>query len=213
MGTGAVVYYLVLVPTILAAITCHEFAHAWTALKYGDRTAADQGRVSLNPLVHLDPIGTLALFVVGFGWGKPVPVNPNAFRSRWADLVVSAAGPTTNMLLAFLGGLPIRLPFFREGLMALGGSTGVMIFFPVFVQINLALAFFNLLPIGVLDGASVFQHLLPLRQGMRFAQFNRAYGNWLLLLLIASSYLMPVSLFSLLIGPPVQFFRTLFLGF
>lgn len=213
MGTGSLVYYLVLVPTILVAITCHEFAHAWVALKYGDRTAADQGRVSLNPLVHLDPLGTLALFVVGFGWGKPVPVNPNAFRSRWADLWVSAAGPGTNLLLAFLGGLPIRLPFLREGLMAVGGNSGVLLFFPVFVQINLALAFFNLLPIGALDGASVFQHLLPLRQGMRFAQFNRAYGGWALLLLIASSYVTPVSVFALLLGAPVQFFRTLFLGF
>ncbi len=213
MGTGSLVYYLVLVPTILTAITCHEFAHAWVALKFGDHTAADRGRVSLNPLAHLDPIGTLALFVVGFGWGKPVPVNPNAFRSRWAELWVSAAGPGTNLLLAFLGGLPIRLPMLREALMAVGGSSGVMLFFPVFVQINLALAFFNLLPIGALDGAGVLQQLLPLRQGIQFAQFNRAYGNLVLLALIASSYVLPVSIFSLLIGPPVQFFRTLFLGF
>jgi len=212
MDTSPIVYYLLLIPTILTAITCHEFAHAWVALKFGDRTAADRGRVSLNPLAHLDPLGTLALLVVGFGWGKPVPVNPNAFRSRWADLWVSAAGPGTNLLLAFLGGLPIRLPFLREGLMALGGSTGVMIFFPVFVQLNLALAFFNLLPIGALDGASVFQHLLPLRQGMQFQQFNRAHGNLILLLLIASSYVLPVSIFSLLLGPPVGFFRKLFLG-
>ncbi len=213
MDAHAIVYYLVLVPTILTAITCHECAHAWVALKFGDHTAADQGRVSLNPLVHLDPVGTLALFVVGFGWGKPVPVNPNAFRSRWADVLVSAAGPGTNLLLAFLGSIPIRLPFLRDALIAVGGSSGVLLLFPVFVQINLALAFFNLLPIGALDGASVFQHLLPLRQGLQFQQFNRAYGNVLLLVLIASSYLTPVSIFSRLIGPPVDFFRKLFLGF
>jgi Zn-dependent protease len=213
MQTQAIVYYLVLVPTILAAITCHEFAHAWTALKFGDRTAADQGRVTLNPLAHIDPLGTIALFLVGFGWGKPVPVNSSAFRSRWADLVVSAAGPGTNLLLAALAGGLIRLPILRDGLIALGGQSGVLLFFPVFVQINLALAFFNLLPIGALDGAHVFQHLLPLRQGTQFAQFNRAYGNLVLLALILSSYVLPVSIFSLLIGPPVQFFRTLFLGF
>ncbi len=108
MDTSPIVYYLLLIPTILTAITCHEFAHAWVALKFGDRTAADRGRVSLNPLAHLDPLGTLALLVVGFGWGKPVPVNPNAFRSRWAELWVSAAGPGTNLLLAFLGGLAGR---------------------------------------------------------------------------------------------------------
>ena len=213
MDTSPIVYYLLLIPTILTAITCHEFAHAWVALKFGDRTAADRGRVSLNPLAHLDPLGTLALLVVGFGWGKPVPVNPNAFRSRWAELWVSAAGPGTNLLLAFLGGLPGRLAFLGEALVAVGGRTGVMMFFPVFVQINLALALFNLLPIGALDGAGVFQHLLPLRQGAQFQQLNRAYGNLVLLALIASSYVMPVSIFSLLLGPPVAFFRTLFLGF
>ena len=207
-----IVYYLVLVPTILVAVTCHEFAHAWTALKFGDRTAADQGRVSLNPLVHLDPIGTLALFFIGFGWGRPVPVNPRYFTHPRAELVVSAAGPLTNVLLAFVGGLVVKVPALREALIALGGSTGVLIFFPVFVQINLALAFFNLLPIGALDGAGVLEHALPMRQGMSFARWNRAYGNLLLLGLVISPYLTPVSVFALVLRPPLEFFGKLFLG-
>src|SRR3989338_1280867 len=110
MHGTAVADYLVLVPSLLVAITVHEFAHAWVAYRNGDPTAARLGRLSLNPLVHLDPLGTLGIVLVGFGWGKPVPVDRSLLRHPRADLWVSAAGPLMNLTLAFLAGTLVRLP-------------------------------------------------------------------------------------------------------
>ncbi len=211
MNAPAVVYYLIFIPAIIIAITGHEFAHAWVALKFGDPTAQQQGRVSLNPLVHIDPIGFLGLMLVGFGWGKPVPVNAGRLRHPRADLLVSAAGPGMNLLLAALMGLVVRIPGVAEGLLRVAGPwAGAAV--GMFVHINIMLAVFNFLPFHPLDGSHVVQNLLPLRAGMRVQQFNRRYGYLLLMGLILSSYVLPVSPLSLLLGPPISFFKSLILG-
>ncbi|MBI3010180.1 MAG: site-2 protease family protein [Candidatus Omnitrophica bacterium] len=211
-GNESIVYYLAFIPTILVAITLHEFAHARVALAFGDTTAHQQGRVSLNPLVHIDPIGFLGILLVGFGWGKPVPVDASQLRHPRADLLVSAAGPLTNFILAALAALLVRFPAILELLSGLGLGLGAAILITIFVQTNLVLALFNLIPIGPLDGAHVIQNLLPASYARQFAQFNHSYGYILLLLLVLSGYVMQRSILSAILGPPLQFFTSLLLG-
>lgn len=212
MSSLDIAYYLALIPSIVFAITVHECAHAWTALKFGDTTAYSQGRVTLNPLAHLDPLGTLLFFFVGFGWGKPTPVNVNAMRHPRADLVVSAAGPISNLLAASAAALIMRLPFALDGLTMLAGREGAWVLLSIFVHINLVLAFFNLLPIWPLDGSHVVENLLPLNLAYQFRQFGRAYGSFVLLGVILMGRFTGFSILSRLLGPPIDFFTRLLLG-
>lgn len=205
-------YYLHLIPAVVIAITVHEFAHAWTALKFGDTTALRAGRVTLNPLAHLDPLGTLLLFLAGFGWGKPTPVNTSALRHPRAGLVVSAAGPISNLLVACAAGLVVRTPWIMGGLKTVGADAQVWLLAATIVSINLVLAFFNLLPIWPLDGSHVVEHLLPSSQAMQFKRFGMAYGAFMLLGLILLERLSGFSVIGLLVSPPVKFLSAFFLG-
>ena len=211
MDSSAPLYYGALLPSMLAAITFHEYAHARVALLLGDPTALQQGRVSLNPLAHLDPLGTLAFLLIGFGWGKPVPVNRARLRSPRDDFFVSAAGPCTNLALAFLAAQLFKLPELWRHLDAVGWAPQAQMAGLMFIHLNLALGLFNLLPLHPLDGAHVVQNLLPEQTGLRFERFNRSYGPILLMLLFASGYVLPVSPIGALLGPAVQFLKTLFL--
>lgn len=212
LDPGTMLYYLTFLPSMVVAITCHEFAHAWIAWKLGDSTAYANGRVTLNPLAHLDPIGTIGLVLVGFGWGRPVPVDVTRLRHPKADLLVSAAGPATNFALAALAALPLRSPTIMQGLGQLGVGTAALVALPMFIHINLLLAVFNILPIGPLDGSHVVESLLPFRQGLRLRQFNRAYGTLIMILLILSGYLLPVSILSLLLRPAINAVTHLLIG-
>ena len=205
-------YYAVVVPSLLFAITGHEFAHAWVAFRNGDPTAAQRGRLTLNPFAHLDPLGTLAIVLIGFGWGKPVPVNRALLRSPRADLWVSAAGPCSNLLMAATVGMLIRLPVIWTGIELAGLAPAAGLFVPVFVQMNIMLAVFNFLPLGPLDGSHMMENLLPIRASLPFQRFNAAYGNFMLLGLILLGRVLPVSPLSVLLDPPITFFRQLFLG-
>ncbi len=138
---------------ILWAITIHEFAHAWTADRLGDPTPRSAGRLTLNPLRHLDPIGTLLFFIVRIGWAKPVPVNPLYFRRPRRDMaLVAVAGPVSNVLSAFVFGFLARV-------LPLSGPGHLLLVY--FVYINLVLAFFNLIPLFPLDGWTVLKFFLP----------------------------------------------------
>lgn len=212
MDAHTALYYLTFIPSIVLAITFHEFAHARMALAFGDSTAAEQGRVTLNPLAHLDPIGTLGILFAGFGWGRPVPVNVNRLTHPRANLLVSAAGPGANLLLAVVMGFLVRSPAVLTGLHLLGMAPGAALFVYVFVHLNLMLAFFNCLPLGPLDGAHVLESLLPSGQAARFHGLNRRYGSLALLALILSGYVMPVSPLALLLGAPIHFVSSLLLG-
>ncbi len=174
---GAVLFLL----GILMGIVIHEAAHAWSAYRLGDDTAYRQGRVTLNPAEHLDPLGSVMIVVAGFGWGRPTPVEPRKLGNPfWGSIVVAFAGPASNLLIVALCGVLIRLPFFQEG-------------YPLLAVVYVALAngllfVFNLIPIPPLDGAKVLYPLLPRSMG-GFVDFMNQYGPAILILLVLVSLL------------------------
>jgi Zn-dependent protease len=204
---------LLIAPPILLALTFHEYAHAYMAYRYGDDTARQSGRLTLNPLRHLDPLGTIMIFIVHFGWAKPVPVNPSRLKNPKKDMLwISAAGPLANMVLALASGLLIRV------LLTIGvtpdrhTAIGLLFFMVIMsLQINLALAIFNILPIAPLDGSKILFALLPVRYE-KLIYFLERYGPFILIGLIIFSQATGVSVLGGLIWPFVDFFRALFAG-
>jgi Zn-dependent protease len=204
---------LLIAPPILLALTFHEYAHAYVAHRYGDDTAKQSGRLSLNPLRHLDPLGTIMIFLVQFGWAKPVPVNPHQLKNPKKDMLwISAAGPLSNMLLALVSGLLLRMlsdfagPTERD---AMAEVLRLMVFLSM--KINLALAVFNILPIAPLDGSKILFGLLPTRYGKFILALER-YGPYILIGLIIFGRVAEVSILGRLIWPFVEFFSKLFGG-
>jgi len=172
--------------TLVLALTIHELAHAVVATRLGDPTASLMGRLSLNPLRHLDPLGSLMLVAVGFGWAKPVPVNPNNLRPgpRAGMGIVSAAGPTANLLLAALAALPFALGLVGPEFFPRTRLLPTPAFFLTqFVIINIILAVFNLLPLAPLDGEKVVGSLLRGSAARTFDQLQR-YGPLILIVLV-----------------------------
>ena len=190
------------------ALSFHEFAHAWMASKCGDNTAARMGRLTLNPMAHLDVMGSLMILFVGFGWAKPVPVNSRNLRDPRKDMMkVAAAGPLSNLLLAMLAGMAWRL---------LGGinflldtNFSVLIFY--FTQINIALAVFNLNPVSPLDGSQIFSGYL-MKTNPELALKIQSYGPQVLFGLILFGYVTGFSILWLIMKPFVNFFMLLFIG-
>lgn len=162
---------------LLVAFTVHEFAHAYTAFKFGDDTAKDQGRLTLNPVHHLDPIGTIFILIAGFGWARPVPVNRRNFKNpKLAGVLVSLAGPLSNFLIAFLA----------FGLLYLVvGSAPVFAIqlLNMMVWLNVLLFVFNLLPFPPLDGYRIIEDLVPPRTRVKMTQYEQ-YGVLLFLILV-----------------------------
>ena len=180
---------IILAFCLIFALTFHEFGHAYTAHLCGDDTAKESGRMSLNPLVHLDLFGSLMVLVVGFGYARPVPVNPNNYRVRNADFYIASAGPLMNLLLGIIGAL-------LHGILVQNNMTimaGVPLLFLVklFIIINFNLFLFNLIPLGPLDGNSVFPHFLPPKLRMRYQHWNFRYGSYALIGLVLLSILLP----------------------
>ncbi len=171
---------LISLPAILLAITIHEFSHGLAAHLLGDPTPKNQGRLTLNPLPHLDPLGALMLVVAHFGWAKPVQVNPYNFRGdrQRGMLLVALAGPASNILVALLGGILYNLVY------------GVSVYFSSFafslILINVYLALFNLIPIPPLDGSKILASILPRRMHGFLYQLE-AYGTIILVLLIVTN--------------------------
>lgn len=172
--------YVIIV--LLIAFTVHEFAHAYVAYRFGDPTAKNQGRLTLNPKEHLDPVGTLLLLIFGFGWARPVPVNRYNFKNpRLAGILVSAAGPLSNLLIAIFG----YVIFF---LMLSSGAAGswteyVFTFINFLVYINILLFVFNLLPIPPLDGYRIIEDLMPVGIRAKMTQYEQ-YGMLIFLILV-----------------------------
>ena len=182
---------------LLIAITIHEFSHSLAADRLGDPTPRAMGRLTLNPLAHLDPLGTLMIFIAHFGWGKPVPIDPYNFKNpRRDEILVSLAGPASNLLLAIVFAVIFR-------------------FFPllpivIFIQMNLFLAIFNLLPIPPLDGSKVFLNLMSVEKAYEWEKAFEKYGFFI----VAACLFLPVrgsNIISLITTPIVNFIFNLIL--
>ncbi len=203
---------LLILPVLLFSVVLHEVAHGWVALREGDATAYMLGRLTLNPIPHIDIFGSiifpLLLWIshvgVLFGWAKPVPVNPRNYRNfKRGDILVSIAGITANLLLAMACTLlTVVVIYLARALPALLPTFGLLVQMLRYgILINLVLAFFNLIPIPPLDGSHLFYYLLPPRLGMQYREFGR-YGMFILLAVflflpgLVNFFLAPVTVFQ-----------------
>jgi len=179
------VSFLYSIIALVIAVTIHELAHAWVADRLGDPNPRLQGRLTLNPLAHLDPLGSLMLLITGFGWGKPVPVDAFNFDNPRRDMALSAlAGPASNFILATALSLILRL--INTPLASLSAGLAMIIIFLVYkiIALNIALGVFNLLPVPPLDGSKILFGFLPTRQAAEWEDLLNQYGPFLLILLI-----------------------------
>jgi len=177
---------LMLLPPLIFSLVMHEYAHARTAWSFGDPTAKRMGRLTLNPMAHLDPIGTLALILIGFGWAKPVPINPmNLHPRRLGDIAVSLAGPMSNLLLAVVSFLLLRV-WFAYAAQRVGPSVYEPVKDSLIIlgSINIVLCTFNLIPLFPLDGHHILRELLPARYQEEFMRWQLHYGRVLLMALL-----------------------------
>ncbi len=197
---------ILLIPALVFSLSFHEFAHAWMAYRLGDNTAARLGRLTLNPLSHLDPVGSLALLLMGFGWAKPVPVDSRYLKNPKQDMVkVAAAGPISNIILAVVAALSLRL-LFSTGLL----TDNIKTFIIIFMQINITLAVFNLLPVSPLDGSQILTPFFEKHFGSDVVWRMQVYGPRFLFFLIIFSMLTDIHIFSLIINPIFNLFLYIF---
>lgn len=199
-------WLLMLLIGVGIAITVHEFSHALAAYKLGDSTAQRLGRLTVNPVAHLDPLGTLLLLAVGFGWGKPVPVDGLSLRQpvKWSMAMVSFAGPLANLITAGVIGLGTRL--------TLSSQPAVLTeLLGYIVWLNVLLAVFNLIPIPPLDGSRIAAALLPDRMASYFESAAR-FGPLVLLGLLAVDGITGMGILWRVVGGPVESLSSLFLG-
>jgi len=180
--------FIILAALLLYSVIAHEVAHGWVAYLFGDDTAMRSGRLSLNPMLHLDPIGTIALFIVGFGWAKPVPVDYSRLKNFRLGLIsVSLAGCLTNILIATVALFLLRLDAF-------GSNPSVAFLLSLVARINIILGSLNLIPIPPLDGSKILMGFLPRSGQMALVRFER-YGLFLLMILLFTGILNPVIMF------------------
>jgi len=206
--------------SVLIALSVHEWAHGYVAYKLGDATAKMEGRLTLNPIAHLDPIGTVLFVIVGFGWGKPVPVDPRYFKNVKKDTaLVAVAGPISNLVMALFAFLVLLLVQ-KQAVIGMGGAImlqgGGSVFTQLttelmvdFLHINLVLMAFNLLPVAPLDGSKILHPFIPLKYEYKFDDFLQQ-GPKILLILIVLGHLFNVPILSmwidLVVGPVLVLF-------
>ena len=194
---------VLLIPVLLFALVFHEFSHGWVANKLGDPTAKNQGRLTLNPVAHLDPVGSMMILFVGFGWAKPVPVDSRYLADPRKDMMkIAFAGPASNLFLALVGGIIIRLTGYS-------GSLSSMLI--LFTQINISLAVFNMIPIPPLDGSQIFSGIM-IRKNPQLVMQLQTYGPQILMGLILFGMFTGVSIIWAFMSPFVNFFMFIFAG-
>ncbi len=217
--TDTLLFAAILIPCLIVAIVFHEVAHGWTARALGDPTAHEQRRLSLNPLRHVDPVGTLlvpgGLALLGgpiFGWAKPVPVRQERLRNpRFGMMAVAAAGPGSNLLLAGLGAVAFGLYAGSVGFAeTMAGGIAFNVFM-TFIAINVFLALFNLLPIPPFDGSHIVEGLLPRRLAAHWARLQQV-GIFFLIALIAVTWAFPdTGIIERFVLPPVEWVQAHYL--
>ncbi|MEZ4546581.1 MAG: site-2 protease family protein [Thermodesulfobacteriota bacterium] len=200
---------LIQAPVILLSLTVHEYFHGWTANKLGDPTAKMRGRLTLNPIAHLDILGTILMFIVGFGWAKPVPIDPRNFKDPKKDtILVAIAGPLSNLAMALAAGLALRfmIPKMVSGEISSEGIYSVIVIILILTLVyGIALAVFNMIPIPPLDGSRVLYGILPNRYAYAYSRFE-PYGVFFLFALfifgggIFKYLLVPLSYLSVMLS-------------
>ena len=201
---------------LVIAFTVHEFAHAITATYFGDDTPRLNGRLTLNPISHLDPMGSLLLLVAGFGWAKPVPVNPYALgrRSSAALMWVSLAGPLSNLLMAVVGAIPFRLGLVSSFALFTRSSSifpSFSRFLVEFISINLILMLFNLIPIAPLDGEKIAEYFFPPSWSHALDSI-RPYGPAILVAVVLVGPFVGLDVIGWIMGPPLRALFGLLVG-
>lgn len=206
---------LIQLPVLLMTLTIHEYSHGLVAYLLGDDTAKRAGRLTLNPISHIDPIGLIMLFVARFGWAKPVPLNPNNFRNYKRDVALSAAaGPVANFLVASVLSILFRIVIaVNPNLIYMGSSfTNYMMSVLIYaIMINLALGIFNLLPIPPMDGSKILGGFLTDEQYMKYTAQERN-GGIILMGILAISFVFKINIIGPIIMPPINFFMRLLTG-
>ena len=208
-----VIQYLAMAVPILLALTVHEFSHGWIAYKLGDNTAKNMGRLTLNPISHIDPIGMIMLFVIGMGWAKPVPINIYAFKHQKRDLALTAAaGPASNFIMAAIAGLMFRL---FPNLIPMNTDVGVILFLKLnlsyFLMINCGLGIFNLIPIPPLDGSKILRGFMKDKH-VYIIDYLERYGGFILIAIVLLGRFMNFSIFGKFLGPLIRGLAHFFSG-
>ncbi len=207
------VYFMVMIISLLPALTLHEWAHGYAAYKLGDDTAKADGRLSLNPLDHLDPMGSVMMLLIGFGWAKPVPINTRKFKKPKRDIAItSIAGPLMNFIVAIISGLIFVLAVYICEAYSITGITAQIIItiFNYSMILNIGLGLFNLIPIPPLDGSNVLMCALPPRAAMQYSKL-RYYTRYIMLGIILLTWLpYPLNMISDLIFMPLEILRDFF---
>ena len=197
--------FALLLIAIILSLSMHEFGHAYVAKLYGDNTAQQAGRMTINPIAHIDVLGLLMVVFVGFGYAKPVPTDPRNFRTRGATFWVAGAGPGMNLIFALVA-INVWALMASDGQINPGAAT----FLILLAQINLLLMIFNLIPLGPLDGHYMLPYLLPRGLAMRYAVFNDRFGTAILLGVIVLS-VMGIPILSFVLGLSESLLRYLVL--
>lgn len=194
---------------LVIGFTIHEFAHAWTAYRLGDKTAYYQGRLTLDPRAHLEPVGIVLALIVGFGWAKPVPVNPRAFypNEQRGLMLTALAGPMSNLILAFLFGFLTRI---IEIIGLIDNNSFLYITLFTIVLFNIVLFLFNLIPLAPLDGWKILNGLLPRDQAYQLMQYERESTFALLLLLMSGFF--GINVLGVIFSPLIRLLLTLTIG-
>lgn len=212
LGNPAV--FLGLLIALVVGISVHEYSHAWMANRLGDPTARNQGRLTLNPLAHLDLLGAVMIFLIGFGWGKPVPYNPANLRNGpiSGGAMVAAAGPAANLVTAAVIAFALRNLLPTTGLTADSTSATIATILAYVVLINISLAVFNIIPIPPLDGYRVLLRFLPPHLVPSITRFELQGPFLLLIIVLLDSWFLRIGIFQAILGPPVNFLFGLLLG-
>lgn len=196
--------WIIRIPVLLFAITIHEYAHGRAALAFGDPTAKNAGRLTMNPISHIDPIGAICLFLFNFGWAKPVPVNIRYFKNIRSDTIIMAiAGPLTNLAAAFAAGILLRYFLFPSVV-----YVKILLYM---IIMNTGLGIFNLLPIPPLDGSHVLENLLPPSMGQKFREASR-YAPIILIIVLLLDRFTDLNILGRLLWVPIVKISILFGG-